>query len=716
MKKLIITEKPSVAKDFGVALGNPVRNDGYITSGDYNITWAFGHLFEFDDSPYNNGAWSIEALPILPDRFGYRPVEDKKKQIAVIKNLLKEADTLIIAGDAGREGELIQREILINCGFEKHPNAFRFWTSEALTPEVIRKCLTNLKPLKDYDSLYYSALARSVSDWIVGINFSRLFSVLGNSRWTLGRVQTPTLSIIVSRDEAIKNFKPEEFYIITATFGKFSHTFQGKLIMGSDAAEDENNDGERLNEQASREIIENIKDYTSAIVSNIRTDKKKKNPPPLFSLTSLQRTANRLFGYSAQQTLTIAQNLYETHKCISYPRTDCQHLAESSKELAESKLQLFRGNLDADVNRPNKRVFDSSKLTDHHAIIPFAKLNSTNPEEINIYNLILNAFLAAFMPEYVYESTIYQMKVSRYTFQANGRKEIQKGWKEIYEDTSSKEDGEDSDIILPFLSVNDQLTFADPTRTQKWTTPPKKMTEESILGIMEKIEQYGLGTPATRASIIEKIISTGYVYRDKKNLVATEKGIELIRTLDGCQVKEAKMTSEWEEKLDLIYKNSSGFNGYTAFIGEIKSFVTGEITKYKGADIKRTHDASPKMLELARKLAKERSIKDFDKTRTDFDYINKFIKETLENPQEVKCPCGNGTLKQSPKAWTCSCERTIWKELFGKKLTESQIMKLFAGETIEVKDMVSKTKGKFTAKARYSPENKRVDLVFENKK
>jgi DNA topoisomerase III len=711
MRKLILTEKPSVAKDIANAIGNGEYHakTGYIEVDNYNITWAYGHLVSIDDSQYNTGNWNLEELPILPDGFKLKVIKDKITQFNVVKNLLKSCDEFIVATDAGREGELIARQIMYKSDFNNIDNSFRMWTSEALTKEVVLKQMKSLKPLKEFDSLYFSAKARQEADWIVGINLTRLFSVKANTLCSVGRVQTPTLAIIVKRDSEIKEFVPKEYYTLKANFKKSENTFTAKYFVFEKTEK-----GSTIRDTFSNEEI--IKAYNDvnttekAKILMVNAEEKKQIPPLLYSLTALQRAANKKFGYSAQKTLDIAQALYEKEKCISYPRTDSCHLAESSRELVKEKLKIFNPELINKVDAIGKRVFDNSKLSDHHALIPLKEYQGTDEKESNIFKLIKTIFLAAFMSEYIYEVTNVVLVVNNTLFQAKGNKIINKGWKELFKNDTEK------DEILPELIKEEIILKTGVEKSKNWTKPPSNYTEDTLLSKMDKL---GLGTPATRASIIEKIISTKYVGREKKKLISTSKGQELIKILDDSLLKNEDYTMKWENNLDMIYTNQKGYSDYSKFMDDIKTFTAEEIQKHIGKEINIKREASTKQIGYAKKLALANNVTDFDSKNTDFNYVDSFIKKQKEEMEKTEvekpCLCGNGTFKKSGLVYKCSCDKFVYASYFEKKLTEQQAMELLCGKIIELKNVkFKKAKKAKNVKIKYL-EAGRVEFVNDKK-
>lgn len=583
MKSLILCEKPSVAQDFARAL-KAQKRDGFYENSEYYITYAFGHLFEIDDSVVEQ-KWSLESLPLFPEKFRYKLRDNKVgKQFKVIKDLLSKVDKVIIATDAGREGELIARLILQQAGWKSWDKTYRFWTSSALTEDVIRRELKNLKPAREYDSLYYCALARQHSDWVVGINLTRGVSLRSKGGvWSVGRVQTPTLALVVERDLEIENFKPEPYWIVKALYEKGGQSYEGVLLfkettrgdrLDKDDEEGEEGEGERLSEPRAKDIVESVKKAKEHIVEKVVKRRESEYAPPLYSLTALQKDTNKSYGFSAQKTLELAQELYETYKCISYPRSDAQHLGEENKVLVKEVLRrLGREDLIESVDKVGKRVFDNSKLTDHHAIIPLSPPpENLPPDHRKLYDLILKRFLAVFYPPYVYERTQVWTKSSEYLFYSQGIKVISYGWRELYE--------KPKDRLLPEVKEKDSVKLIKVWSEQRFTKPPPRYTEGSLVKKMEKL---ALGTPATRASILETLKKRGYLIVNKKNLLSTAKGRELIEKLKAMQstLTSAQLTGEWERRLEKIYTKRLGYKGYEGFYGDVKKLVEEELKKVK---------------------------------------------------------------------------------------------------------------------------------------
>jgi len=587
VKTLILTEKPSVAEDFARALGCR-RKDGYYEGGEYAITWALGHLFEISDENLPK-RWDLEDLPIFPERFEYKLRSSQAgRQFKVIKELLGQTERVIVATDAGREGELIARLILQKAGLKDWSKVYRFWTSEALTSEVIRRGLRRLKPAKEYDSLYWCALARQHADFLVGINLTRAVSLRSNGGvWSVGRVQTPTLALVVQRDLEIENFKPKPYWVIKALFSVEGKTYEGVWFGKKgggrvDAAEDVNEEEEEREEEEEtggvfdyetvKKIVEKLWSVRQAVVSKVEKKKRVEYPPPLYSLSSLQRDANRELGFSAQKTLDIAQRLYEERKAISYPRSDAEYLSESSLPLVKEVLKrLKREDLIERVEKVGKRVFDDRKLTDHHAIIPLRdEEEDWTDAEKALFRLIKRRFLAAFYEPFIALDTVVITQVAGEEFYSRGTTVLQLGYKELY--------GKPKEKLLPKLEKGQKVDVLKVWSEKRWTKPPPRYTEGSLIKKMEKLS---LGTPATRASIIETLKERGYLILNKKHLISTEKGRELIKNLQESKIVSVEMTSEWEQQLESIYKNKKGFGGYRDFLEKIKAFTKEEVERIK---------------------------------------------------------------------------------------------------------------------------------------
>ena len=571
--KLVICEKPSVAISIAKVIGATGRQDGYYEGGGYIVSWCVGHLIQMA-SPlaYNEkyGKWRLEDLPIIPSKYKYEVVKATRGQFNILKKLMnsKEIETVINACDAGREGELIFRLVYEQAGCKK--NIKRLWIS-SMEDVAIKEGFRQLKEGKEYEALYQSALARSKADWLVGMNMSRLYSLIYNQNYSVGRVQTPTLFMIVKRDDEITAFKKEKYYIGELYFTGFT--------LSTDRID-------------SLEIVEDLVNVVGNTITVRNVEKKEKitKPDLPFDLTTLQRECNKCFGFSAKQTLDYAQSLYEK-KMITYPRTDSRYL---SKDMIINTINNILGKNDFDTERI-KVIFNSAKVTEHHAIIPTVSSleedMSTIPEsERKIYNLILNKLHASTGYPLIENITkivaVYESQGDVFEFKASGKVITDEGFTKYLKQYSSKEN---EDVLLPDLNVGDVLKIKDKEIKEKYTTPPKHFTEDTLLKAMElagnnalqkgvEVERKGLGTPATRAGIIENLISKDFVERDKKNLIATKKGKALIEIVED-NFKSAKTTAKWEIKLSDI---ALGKASNEAFLSGIETEIKETVAKYQG--------------------------------------------------------------------------------------------------------------------------------------
>ena len=498
MKTMILAEKPSQAQDIAKGLqDNFQRSDGYLEGSKYVITWAFGHLCElYEPELYDEKykKWSIEDLPIIPDRFEYRVTKDGLKQFKVIKSLVQRQDIekIIIATDPGREGELIARLILKLAGSNKP--IYRFWTSNALTYEAVRDAMSQLRDSKEFDNLYQSALARQHADWLVGINCTRAITARLGELFSVGRVQTAVLKLICDREKEIENFSPRDYWNIKAVFKAEKGEYKGIWVK---VAETEDKEGEEItspsaiyDEDTAKQIEKEIQELGTGTIESVKEQIKSEKPPLLFSLTTLQQDANRAFSFSADKTLQIAQALYEK-KALTYPRTESNYLNE---EMETERLKILQ-NLTTvkfdmgkcSVTKTNKRIFDSSKLTDHHAIIPTSLIpQNLTDDELKIYDLVVKRFIAAFYPDYQYKQTTILTIVNNHHFKTTGRAIAALGWKEIY--GSAKE----QDVILPSeLKEGEMVKIVKNTEIiKKQTTPPSRYTDATILQDMTNAHKF----------------------------------------------------------------------------------------------------------------------------------------------------------------------------------------------------------------------------------
>ena len=576
---LVIAEKPSVAQNIAAALKVSGRKEGYIEGGGYLISWCVGHLVGLaaaDAYGEQYAKWSYDTLPILPKEWQYTVTADKGKQFGILKELMHRADVseVINACDAGREGELIFRFVYneVRC---KKPMR-RLWIS-SMEADAIRAGFADLKDGADYDALYSSALCRAKADWIIGINATRLFSCLYHKTLNVGRVQTPTLKMLVDREAQIMSFKKEKYHIVRLD------------LDGTEAA------SARISDKEKAEELKDACRASSAVCVLVSREKKTVTPPKLFDLTTLQREANKLYGYTAKQTLDLAQALYEK-RLLTYPRTDSSYLTEDMNETAASVATLLAAKLPfmkgADFAPDLSRVLDSKKVSDHHAIIPTTELEKTElsalPEtERNILSLVGARLLFAAAAPHTYESVKAIFRCADTEFTATGKTVLCGGWKELerrYRDTlKQKPDDEDGDAST--LTVSEGMSFDNPavSVTEHYTTPPKSHTEDTLLSAMERAgnedtdedaERRGLGTPATRAAVIEKLVSAGFAERKGKQLIPTKGGNNLVCVLPDV-LTSPKLTAEWENSLTQIAKGKADADSFMLGIED----MTRELVK-----------------------------------------------------------------------------------------------------------------------------------------
>ncbi|QDV33775.1 type IA DNA topoisomerase [Tautonia plasticadhaerens] len=575
---VVIAEKPSVARELAAFLGASQRREGYLEGNGHRVTWALGHLVTLKEPEDYDPAlkkWSLERLPIVPDRFELKPIAEKGAgaQLAVVRRLLREADEVIVATDAGREGELIARSILELTGTASKP-ARRLWLS-SLTREAIRDAFARLRPLSDYDDLYAAARCRSEADWLVGLNATRYQTVRQRSTgvlWSVGRVQTPVLALIVRRDEEIRTFRPEPFWELMTKYRSVTFSHAG----GRFTAEDE-----------ARTLLDRVIGQPF-VVSKVERKTERVPPPQLFDLTELQREMNRRFGLSADATLKAAQQLYES-KLISYPRTDSRHLGRDLKgkipgildDLRDLKPDEVAG-LDLGHLPFTGRIVDDSKVSDHHAIIPTGKKpGPLDPASQKVFDAIVVRLIAAFYPPCVKEVTTVLGSSAEVPFRARGVRVVEPGWTALYPRKS--DDGREDEQDLPEFLPGESGPH-EPFVRRGETTPPKPYTEATLLAAMETagrlvedeelraaLKDRGLGTPATRASIIETLLTRGYISREKKNLIASDLGRYLIALVRSRELKSPELTGEWEARLREIER---GGLDPARFMAEIARFTS----------------------------------------------------------------------------------------------------------------------------------------------
>lgn len=599
-KILVLTEKPSVARDIAKVLNCNQKSNGYILGAKYIITWALGHLVTLaDPETYDDKykKWNLEDLPMLPKKMELVVIKETSKQFEIVKNLMHKADIdeLVIATDAGREGELVARWIIEKAGFRKPIK--RLWISSQ-TDKAIKDGFANLKASKGYDNLFLAAQSRSEADWLVGLNVTRALTCKYNAQLSAGRVQTPTLAMIVERENEIRQFVPKDFWSINAIFNGFAVQWQDKVSGQS----------RTFNKEQADQVVSKVTGQIGEIVE-IRKEAKKELQPLAYDLTELQRDANRKYGYSAKQTLNNMQKLYETHKLVTYPRTDSKHITDDIVPTLIDRLksisvgpytQLVQNILKSKIN-VTKRLVDASKVTDHHAIIPteqYVNLTSLNIEERHIYDLIVKRFIAVLNPPFEYEQTTVKVDVKGEFFYAKGRIVKAWGWKAVYEGFGKLEEDdhdEENDQSLPDIHKGQTEKMVSVKLANRKTKPPARYNEATLLSSMEHPGKFvenkalkealentsGLGTPATRADIIEKLFNVFYVERKGKEIHPTSKGTQLIG-LVPTDLKSPELTAKWEQQLSLI---SKGRLNSIAFVSDMKSYAS----KMVGAVIASTH-------------------------------------------------------------------------------------------------------------------------------
>jgi DNA topoisomerase III len=700
--RLIVTEKPSVGRDIAGALGKHRREKGALVGEGWTVTWALGHLAELappDAYGEQYKKWRLETLPILPERFKVRVNHKTREQFAVVKGLLRDPlfTEVVNACDAGREGELIFAHLYGLSGCKKP--VLRLWIS-SLTPEAIRAGFASLRDGGSMKPLEDAARSRGEADWIVGMNATRAYSVrfgtVGNVL-SVGRVQTPTLRLLVDRETEIETFKPEKFWTVHARFARDGESYDGMWFRAKLS---------RLKEQkAAEEVAAKVRGGTGVVKKaekKIATEK----PPLLYDLTELQRNANAKFGFTAERTLRAAQSLYEGRKLITYPRTSSRYLSRSLvaglKKRVEScgalpELALFAKRLLELPKLPtNKRIVDDAKVTDHHAIVPTGKKLSGElpPDEAKVYDLVARRFLAVFFPAARFENTTVVTEVMEETFLSKGRVVLEAGWRSLYPDgVGGKKEKEPS--VLPPVEVGQEWSVAKVGIKEGETKPPPRYSEAALLGAMETAGKFvddeelrqamkdsGLGTPATRAAIIERLIKVGYVEREKKILVPTPKGRALVSLLQKSQLSSPELTASWEERLA---KMEQGAERRPDFMADIKSFTTSLVEEVRTMSGEKL--ASPS----------------YSRNREPLGACPKCGSPVVETKKAYSC-----------SAWRASgCDFAIWKQISGKRLSESQAKQLLRrGRTNQLKGFSSKAGKPYSAALRLDGDH-RVRLEFE---
>lgn len=598
-KTLVLAEKPSVGKDIARVLQCHKNINGGLEGNKYIVTWALGHLVtladpEMYDHKYQK--WNLDDLPIMPERMKLVVIKNTAKQFNAIKNLLNRNDIkdIIIATDAGREGELVAHWI-INKVHVKKPMK-RLWIS-SVTDKAIKDGFKNLKNARDYEPLYQSGYSRSVADWLVGINATRALTCKYNAQLACGRVQTPTLAMIDKRETEIKNFQPKNYYGIEI----LSNNIYWSWLSNK-------NEKHIFNQNKIDNIIEQLQN-SKLKITNITTNNKKSYAPLLYDLTELQRDANKIYGFSAKETLSIMQSLYEYHKVLTYPRTDSRYLTEDivptlKERLIASKGGYFDDVIDQILANPIKKqnhFVNNKKVSDHHAIIPTEQpvmLGAFSDSEFKIYDLVLKRFLAVLLPPYIYKKTTIKAKVNQETFTTSGKIEIQNGWQQIY----NHDNTEQFEQVLPLMKENDQYVVSEIKKTCGQTTPPAYFNEATLLSAMENPVHYtnnkskqlnstlintgGLGTVATRADIIDKLFNTFLIEKRNNEIHVTNKGKQLLQLVPQ-DLKEPELTAKWELQLAKIAKKQQKPD---QFINEIRQYTKKIINEINSSQATFKHD------------------------------------------------------------------------------------------------------------------------------
>ena len=591
--KLVIAEKPSVGAAIAAVIGANEKRSGYFEGSGYLVSWCIGHLISLADAATYNEQyrkWKYDDLPIVPQDWQFTVASGKEQQFSVLKDLMQRSDVseIVNACDSGREGELIFRFVYeqVNC---QKPFS-RLWIS-SMEESAIREGFSNLKDGRSYDNLYQSALCRAKADWLVGINATRLFSILYHKTLNVGRVQTPTLTMLVNRDYAISSFKKEKYHVVRLDAGGVSAL------------------SERLNEEAAAQQMKAACEKSQAVCTSLKKEKKTVAPPKLFDLTALQREANRLYGFTAKQTLDYAQALYEK-RLLTYPRTDSKYITSdmqrSTKELITGLCSLLPFMRDVKLQADLTRVCDNSKVTDHHAILPTAEFlktgfSSLTDSETKLMTLVCAKLLCAAAAPYEYEAVTAVISCGGYTFTAKGKTTLCEGWREIEKlsRAASEEQDEDAEpeTVLPPLAEGQ--TFDNPAAeiSERYTQPPKAFTEDTLLSAMEnagkedmpeEAERKGLGTPATRAAIIEKLVATGFVERKRAkkavSLVPAHTGVSLITVLPE-QLQSPLLTAEWEYRLQQVERGELSPDEFMTGIADMLTELVKTYKVISGAEV-----------------------------------------------------------------------------------------------------------------------------------
>lgn len=676
--KVCIAEKPSVAKDIADVLGAKTRRDGYYEGNDYCVTWVYGHLCELKEPhEYNERwkTWSLSSLPMIPQRFGIKLKNDKgvEKQFKTIEHLIAQAECVINCGDAGQEGELIQRWVMQKASCQCP--VYRLWIS-SLTEESIRDGFSNLKPQDDFNRLYLAGLTRAIGDWLLGMNATRLYTLrYGHDRQVLsiGRVQTPTLALIVNRQLEIENFVPEPYWELKTVYR--DTTFS--VVQGKFSSVEEGN-----------KALEAVTGKPFKI-TDVSTKQGKEAPPRLFDLTSLQVECNKKFSFSADETLQLIQGLYEK-KVTTYPRVDTTYLSEDIypkvPEILRALQQyasltttlLQKGKLPK-----SKKVFDNNKVTDHHAIIPTnVKANNLTDREKMVYDLIARRFIAAFYPDCQVANTTVLGDVAGIGFKVTGRQILSPGWRIVFGKDDSA-DGNGESQILPTFAIGEEGEH-QPALAEKQTQPPKPYTEATLLRAMETagksvedeilreaLKENGIGRPSTRAAIIEILFKRRYIRKERKSLIATPTGVELIQTIRNELLKSVELTGQWENKLRRIER---GDYQPANFLQELKEMVN-EIVISVLSDNTGSIASTPAEDEKKAKKNKSQTEKQAKANKPKPETATK-----KKKTHEIHCPlCNKGIVVKGKSAYGCSewkngCNFRLPFDSYGNDLTDGQLL------------------------------------------
>ena len=679
---LVLAEKPSVGRDIARVLRCNEKGEGFIQGDEYIVTWAFGHLVTLcdpDELDERYKKWRAEDLPIMPDSIPTKVLPKSRQQFNLIKKLMqdKRVERIVCATDAGREGELIFG--LIYEKADVHKPVDRLWIS-SMTDAAIREGFDSLRPREKYAGLYQSALCRSQADWLVGMNASRAFTLSYGALLSVGRVQTPTLAILVRRLIEIRDFKPEEYYTLSCDFGDYKGQWFDPAVKEDKLA------GRIKDQETAQNLVKKLKGKTGRVTDIVKEDKKDW-PPQLFDLTNLQREANRILGFTADKTLKTAQSLYETRKAITYPRTDSRYLPQDMlgrvykgmENLAEPYASLTEVIEKKDGKLPySRRLFDDAKVSDHHAIIPTPQKTSPDklsPDERALFDLIVRRFIAAFCPAHTYEATRVITAAEGEQFKTLGKTVRDEGWKKVYGQWKAGKE-KDEEAPLPELSVGDERHIKSAKSKKESTKPPPPHTDASLLASMEnagreiddetlreQMKGSGLGTPATRAGIIERLIQVGYARRQGKALVATEKGEKLI-LVTPPEISSPEMTGKWELALSEIAGDKRDINRFMQGIRSLTSFLVSFARDEK------------------RPVEFEREVKGRGGK----------VRPAANIVKNIKCPLCGKPVQETDKAFGCSgwregCQFTLWKDALsrggGPKLNAAIVTRLLQEGKVE---------------------------------